>query len=71
VRVYDSVLNKLVLLPFQDLLRAIPMDESGMPLKLRFTPQGQVALSPTVHVSRILYYVLQSLFAIPLPLTQG
>ena len=65
VRVYDSVQNKIVLIPFAELLQTIPLDEAGMPLKLRFTPQGQVALSPTVHVSRVIYYVVQALFAVP------
>lgn len=65
VRVYDSVDNKLIMVPLHDVLASVPMDaETGMPEKLRSTRAGQVALTPRVHLSRVVYHVIQGMWAL-------
>lgn len=63
VRTYNRVDNKMIELPLEVVLENITLDKNGVPARLRPTQFGQVVISPSIHLSSIVYYVISALWA--------
>lgn len=59
VRVYDRTANRMLVVPFSQVLSAVPLDVSrDAPARLRATPFGQVVLNGDLHVSSLIYVAI-------------
>lgn len=67
VRIYNRVDNKMSEIPLSTLLENITFDKKDVPARLRPTPFGQVIISPDMHVSSVIYYLLTSIWVASKP----
>ena len=64
VRAYDRVSNAMSEVPLETVIKSLVLDAEGVPIRLRPTPFGQVAITPKMLVSSAIYHLITAVYVV-------